>query len=198
MTDARDHDLWWSVLYHGGLLIAPSKLVEFFPASCPPLDDFAATRLRGQLGRFAADPEHLGGLLDTVLEDILGLDAAHWQKGSAVAAEWNVKLVTGETERPAGSGPPHKGRLPVFVCTEPVNLGVGRSRRTVARVLAWLRATHQPIALLTNGRQWRLLHAALDHESWCEWDTSLWFQEAPRAPAHRLADPPRPRRPASG
>jgi SAM-dependent methyltransferase len=183
VTDARDHDLWWSALYHGGLLIAPSKLVEFFPASCPPLDDFATTRLRAQLARFAANSEHLGGLLDTVLEDLLGLDAAHWQKGSAVASEWSVKLVTGETERPRRIwAPPHKGRLPVFVCTEPVNLGVGRSRRTVARVLAWLRATHQPIALLTNGRQWRLLHAALDHESWCEWDTSLWFQEGAAGP----------------
>ena len=94
MTDASDHDLWWSALYHGGLLIAPSKLVEFFPATCPPLDDLDANRLRTHLARFVADPAQLGALLDAVLEDILGLDPAHWQKGSAVAAEWSVKLAS--------------------------------------------------------------------------------------------------------
>lgn len=182
MTDARDHDLWWSALYHGGLLIAPSKLVEFFPAACPPLDDLDANRLRAHLARFAADPAQLGALLDAVLEDILSLDQAHWQKGSAVAAEWSVKLVTGETERPRRIwAPPHRARLPVFTDGEPT-LGVGRGRRAVARVMAWLRATHQPIALLTNGRQWRLIHAALDHEAWCEWDTSLWFREGAAGP----------------
>lgn len=33
------------------------------------------------------------------------------------------------------------------------------------------------IALLTNGNQWRLIHAGQDYEAWCEWDTELWFSE---------------------
>lgn len=33
------------------------------------------------------------------------------------------------------------------------------------------------IALLTNGRQWRLIYAGTDFDAWCEWDISLWFEE---------------------
>ena len=30
---------------------------------------------------------------------------------------------------------------------------------------------------MTNGRQWRLVHAGQDYEAWCEWDIDLWFVE---------------------
>ena len=31
-------------------------------------------------------------------------------------------------------------------------------------------------ALLANAQQFRLLHVAAEHDAWCEWDTSLWFE----------------------
>ena len=49
--------------------------------------------------------------------------------------------------------------------------------RSVARVVEWLRKSQQKVALLTNGTQWRLIHAGADYEAWCEWDISLWFDE---------------------
>ena len=52
-------------------------------------------------------------------------------------------------------------------------LGVGRGRRGLSRVLGWLRAGNDHLALLTNGRQWRLLFAGLDYDAWCEWVLDL-------------------------
>ena len=61
-------------------------------------------------------------------------------------------------------------------------LGVGRGRRVVSRVLGWLRAGGDHLALVTNGRQWRLEFAGLDYEAWCEWDIDLWFEEGELSP----------------
>lgn len=61
-------------------------------------------------------------------------------------------------------------------------LGVGRSRQLLSRVVEWLRRTRQPLALVTNGRQWRLVHAGADYYSWCEWDIDLWFEEGQPSP----------------
>ena len=35
---------------------------------------------------------------------------------------------------------------------------------------------------MTNGRQWRLVFAGLDHDAWCEWDLDLWFEEGALSP----------------
>jgi hypothetical protein len=177
---AGDRDEWWTSIYHVGLLIAPAQLAEFFPATCPPLGDLLATRLRSHLARVSAGRESIADLLDLVLEDILGLEAAQWQKGAAVEASYSHRLITGETLRPRRIWAPlHRGRLPVFVDTaESDNLG----RRFVARAVEWLRAARLPFALLTNGRKWRLLHAGLEHEAWADWDTTLWFMEGGAGP----------------
>ena len=44
-------------------------------------------------------------------------------------------------------------------------------------MVEWLRKSQQKFALLTNGVQWRLIHAGPDYEAWCEWDIALWFEE---------------------
>ncbi|OWJ90364.1 hypothetical protein B6S59_28060 [Pseudomonas sp. A46] len=44
-------------------------------------------------------------------------------------------------------------------------------------MVEWLRRTGQALALVTNGRQWRLVHAGADYDAWCEWDIDLWFNE---------------------
>ncbi len=47
----------------------------------------------------------------------------------------------------------------------------------VSQVLGWLRAGSEHLALITNGRQWRLVFAGLDYDASCEWDAELWFEE---------------------
>ncbi|MDY7107957.1 MAG: hypothetical protein SYC29_04905 [Planctomycetota bacterium] len=51
-------------------------------------------------------------------------------------------------------------------------------------MLHWLRAGGERLALLTNGRQWRLLFAGLDFHASVEWDIDTWFEEG--APSRRL------------
>jgi hypothetical protein len=197
----RDLDApnWWASLAHGGMLIAPARIAEFFPDVPAPLSPSLSDRLRRDLLRVQSDGRsHIAELLDTVLEDVLGLKRSWWTKGSEVDAHWSHKTLTGEVVKPRrvwhaiASDPTGTQSsadnfvLPLFVADRPAGggrtgdgerLGVGRGLRPVSRVTEWLRRSGLPMALLTNGRQWRLLHAGADYDAWCEWDTDLWFEE---------------------
>lgn len=185
--DVLDRYGWWTSLNHGGLLVSPSKLAEFFPAELPPLDPSLADRLRRDLTRL-----HEGGdgtqtkFLDTVLEDVLGLHASRWIKGSQIDKSWSRAAVTKEIIRPRRIWlGPGESVLPVFVADASLGakgeafarLGVGRGRRAVSRVVEWLRKANQKLALLVGGRHIRLIHAGSDYDAFCEWDTALWFAE---------------------
>lgn len=177
----RERFAWWNALRHGGMLIAPSRLPDYFDDGLPPLASYLAQRLRRDLNCLETDARHDGApLLTTVLEAVCGLDSskgARWARGSEVGTEWTRHAPSGESLRPRRLWwSPEGGRLPVFVDLER-KLGVGRGRGSVARVVEWLRLADQKIALLTNLRQWRLIYAGLDHEAWVEWDTDLWFEE---------------------
>jgi len=108
-----------------------------------------------------------------------------------VETRWSYKAVSGETIKPRRIWDASEGVvLPVFVTDSAAGdhyvdegrLGIGRGRRSVARVIEWLRRSGEKIALLTNGRQWRLLHAGTDYDAWCESDTDLWFEEGVPGP----------------
>lgn len=174
-----DKYAWWSVLSHGGLLIAPAKLGEFFVEDLSNLSGYVRDRLRRDLDLFSPkDGESLSNLLDTVLEQVLGLSAQYWRKGNQVDAGWTRRLMTGENLKPQRLWQePKGGLLPVFTANNISRLGVGKGKRAVSRVVEWLRQANQPIALLTNGNQWRLIHAGSDYDAWCEADSSLWFEE---------------------
>lgn len=187
----RERYDWWASLKHGGLLIAPGKLTEYFPAEVEPLSRRQADMLRRDLTRFAPeDSPSLAYLLDTVLEEVLNLDRRLWFKGNQVGPEWAQKAITGETIRPRRVWvDAHEHAFPVFVEQEVARLGVGRGRRTVSRVVEWLRKSEQKLALLTNGRQWRLIHAGADYDAWVESDADHWFvegQPGPQVDALRL------------
>ncbi|MDM3843757.1 MAG: hypothetical protein PT116_01620, partial [Aphanizomenon gracile PMC638.10] len=175
-----DRYLWWASLKHGGLLIAPSKLAEFFIEEINPLPSYLEDRLRRDVTRVRnGEHDHITKLLNTVLEDILQLAPDWWTKASAIDSHWSQRAITGEIIKPRRVWQnPNGAVLPVFVPEEVVSrLGVGRGRRSVSRVVEWLRKANQKIALLTNGRQWRLIHAGADYDAWCEWDIDLWFAE---------------------
>jgi len=114
-----------------------------------------------------------------VLDVVCGFSAesGHWSRGTQVGVEWSRRAVTGESVRPRSVWTrPHGAVLPVFVDAEP-RLGIGRGRRVISQVLQWLRAGTERLAIVTNGRQWRLVFAGLDFDAWCEWDTDLWLEE---------------------
>ncbi len=178
------HIGWWGSLNHGGLLIAPAQVTDTFALPLPDLAHWQADKMRRALTAFDGSNERLSALLDYLLEDLSGLSALEWQKAQAVDARWSIRSFTGAQVKPRriwlGT---EGGVLPVFVPEEGATrqfagkLGVGRSKQLLSRVIEWLRYQQQPLALVTNGRQWRLVHAGQDYESWCEWDIDLWFEE---------------------
>ncbi|MEH2187405.1 MAG: hypothetical protein V7K64_14710 [Nostoc sp.] len=178
LEQAVDRYPWWASLKHGGLLIAPSRLAEFFVADIEPLPSYIEDRLRRDVTRVRNGEKDITTLLDTVLQDVLKLSKDWWIKGNAVDSSWSQRAITGETIRPRRVWQdPHGGMLPVFDTDVFSRLGIGKGRRAVSRVIEWLRKANQKIALLTNGRQWRLIHAGSDYDAWCEWDIDLWFEE---------------------
>jgi hypothetical protein len=177
--DPLNQFTWWSSLKHGGLLIAAARLAHYFSTEKPELSLYWAGRLRSAV-QAQQDAQKLGAqaaLLDTVLEGILQLPALEWKKASAVGADWGHRLITGENFKPRRLWLGSNGAvLPVFD-DDVKQIGIGTGRRSIARVVEWLRKSQQKLALLTNGVQWRLIHTGPDYEAWCEWDIALWFEE---------------------
>lgn len=178
------HTDGWAQLKHGGLLLSPAKLDEFFPDGAPPMAGYEAEKLRRALTAFDGRSESLGRLLDYILEDFSGLPAEEWQKAQNVDPRWIVRSFAGAQIKPRRLWQGPSGEtLALFVPDDSGfrqfsgRLGVGRSRQLLGRVVEWLRRTQQPLALVTNGRQWRLVHAGADYDAWCEWDIELWFDE---------------------
>lgn len=179
----------WAALNHGGLLISTAKLADYFPDTLPQLPDWQIEKLRRALTAFDGTNETLAPLLDYFLQNLTGLPADEWKKAQNVEADWAIRSFTGVQVKPRRLWVgPNGETLPVFVPEEGASrqfsgrLGVGRSRVLLGRVLEWLRRQQQPLALVTNGRQWRLVHAGQDYDAWCEWDIDLWFVEGQPGP----------------
>ena len=174
----------WDRLRHGGLLLDGMRLATLARQAPAPLDAWTERQLRQRAGAMLDGDGEASSFVTFVLEQVCGLDASTgaWTRGSRVASDWGRRAVTGETVKPRHLWQGrHGGRLPVFI-DDGGRLGIGRSRRAVSRVVGWLRAGGEHLALVTNGRQWRLLFAGLDYDAWCEWDLDLWFEEGELSP----------------
>lgn len=128
------------------------------------MSDYQAEKLRRALTAFDGSNESLSSLLDYILQDLSGLPADEWQKAQGVDSRWAVRSFTGAQIKPRRLWlGPNGETLAVFVPDDggsrqfASRLGVGRSRQLLGRVVEWLRRTGQALALVTNGRQWRLV-----------------------------------------
>ena len=179
----------WDDLHHSGLLLDSvrlSALASEWPLA--PLHQHVAHELRRRaatlLGGLAGDEAHAAEFVAFVLEQVCGFDAGTgtWARGSNVAPAYGRRAVTGEVVKPRQLWKGVRGaRLPVFFDSG-ANLGLGKSRRVVSQVLGWLRAGDEQLALVTNGRQLRLVFAGMDFDASCQWDAGLWFEEGELAP----------------
>ncbi|MCC7376085.1 MAG: hypothetical protein IT581_15610 [Verrucomicrobiales bacterium] len=187
MSTSPETHVWWASLRHGGFLLDEQRLRAHFP-SAPErlLSPWAVEQLRGALTDFVSEPDDTANrtrLLTVLFEHACGLDhtsGGTWNRKPDPT--WTHRSVTGEAIRPAHlwNGPVGRN-LPVFTTSEK-RLGVGHGRRAVARVLEWLRARNEPLAVLSNGHQVRIIWAGADTAAWCESDSTLWLVEGAPGP----------------
>ena len=188
MTTNDSHG-WWSRLRHQGLLLSPVVMLERYPDAPVPAPFAATNKLRDAAARFhivpdvAATERETLAWVDALLEGYLGHKQGRLAKQNDIPAKLTTTVRIGtrtETLRPhrvvftdAESMTP---ALLVSVDTSP-QVGRGRGRTAYARFLELLRGTGHRLGLLTNGRQFRLVYAGLDFESWCEWEAERWFDD---------------------
>lgn len=171
---------WWNALVHGGCLIAPARLDQHFVDEEIPWEHWRLDRVRRALERFEARKDR-GLWVAAVLDDALGHRVDDWP--SVTGDQWTVKSITGESIRPRrifGADSAHP--MPLFI-SDHERVGVGRGRRDVARAIEWLRAKDLELAIVTNGKQWRIVYAGADSEAWAESAVDAWFAEGKPAPA---------------
>ena len=174
----------WELLRHGGLLLDPTRLQHVARLAPPPLHSQLADELRRRAAVTLVKDAEISSFVAFVLERVCRFtpSSGTWFRGTAVPTEWNRRTPTGDSLKPRHLWKgPHDATLPVFLEPEK-HVGFGRGKRTASQVVQWLRATHHRLALLTNGRQWRLIFAGLDFDAFCEWDSELWFEEGQLSP----------------
>jgi hypothetical protein len=174
----------WDRLRHGGLLLDPQRLRRLAETTPPPPHFYVERDLRRHVSAVLDGSADIPEFVTFVLQRVCNLSADHgiWVRGAQVGVEWSRSSITGEVIRPRQLWRAHTGgTLPVFFDVES-RIGIGRGRKRVSEVLQWLRAGPERLALLTNGRQWRLIFAGLDFDAYAEWDVDLWFEEGELAP----------------
>jgi hypothetical protein len=174
----------WERLRHGGLLLDAPRLQAIARLAPAPLAWHHEEELRRQASALLAGNAEAATFVSFVLERVCGFapGSGTWLRGPTIGTEWNRRTPTGETAKPRQLWRGSNGAiLPVFLDSEK-NIGIGRGRRTASQVVQWLRAGTERLALLTNGRQWRLIFAGLDFDAFCEWDADLWFEEGQLSP----------------
>ena len=182
MSNSIDAITWWNSLRHTGLLLDRKRLQELFPsATAPEIAPYTAESLREalELGRSTRDARDI---TDLVLTRLCGFEDG-WLRGPQIPTTWSRVDRDRVATKPARLWQgPHGATVPIFFDADAKKLGLGKGRRSVSRVLRWMRAGKERLAVLTNGRQWRILHAGLDHDASCESDSDLWFEDGHPAP----------------
>jgi hypothetical protein len=171
------------------LLLSPVVMLERYPDAPVPAPFHLTNRLRDAAARFTSTPHGTDAELatlawvDALLENYLGHKDGRLARQHDIPAKLTTVVRIGartETLRPhrvvfADAG----GKTPALLVTADPSpqVGRGRGRTAYARFLELLRGTGHRLGLLTNGRQFRLVYAGLDFESWCEWEADRWFDD---------------------
>lgn len=189
-TDSdNDNNQWWGRLRHGGLLLSPVVLGEYLPKGPAYLKKEKYEKLRDSFTIFEAnhdtrkkgDNSSLFRWLDSVFEGLLEYQAPLWLKETKIPDRFKAQSATGERLRPdrvlLHMGDMNKPRFLVKIDTDNDRIGMGRGRTEYSKFITLLRGTKVPFGILTNGYQFRLVYAGMDHDSWAEWDATQWFDE---------------------
>ncbi len=177
----------WIELNQGGRLLdrrGIESLPEPRPASRWTIDRVRDALTAALAGR-ATTGERLSDLLDAALEKACGLREG-WRKGAKVGAADAERLLDGTELKPRRllelGG---RVALAVFTSSDE-RIGLRKGRRVVSHVVEWLRRRSAHFALLTNGREWRLIFADADNLAWVEWAADRWLEGDSFSPALEL------------
>ena len=161
---------WWGELRHGGMLVAPQFLDELVP-QLPALDDTPTTgsaRLasarRCALRSRRRPRRGAPAVRRPAARRVPRL--AGWQKASPVATEFKATSVTARRSDPTGSSRPRRrGALLAVWFDGSDTVGRGRGVRAQASSSNCCARPASLSACLTNGRQFRLVHAGPDYDA---------------------------------
>ena len=129
---------------------------------------------------FENDPDKQNEFIKFILEKACNFSNAdgYWQRASNVKPEWGCSnWGTTEVIKPDWIYfQDNTPCLPVFIDRDASRrLGIGRGRNLLSKVLHWMRNFKVKLALLTNGKQWRIIYAGMDNEAFSEWDIDQWL-----------------------
>jgi len=181
---SADELVGWDRLRHGGLLLDPKRAGRFADEVRAPVGSYNERELRQLVAALPETKADIAAFGRFVLEEICGFTNGNgtWTRGPDVDSSWGRRGLGGELIKPRAMWKGSDGALlPVFFDSES-RIGVGRGKKAASQVVQWLRAGSERLAVLTNGKGWRLVFAALDADAWCEWDADLWFEEGQLSP----------------
>ncbi|MCX5422232.1 type IIL restriction-modification enzyme MmeI [Streptomyces sp. NBC_00078] len=201
-TPAEQHEDWLRLLRPDGPFISLPVLVGAFPQGLDTIPDDVRAQSRQAWAEVQEDPELLRSSWERfVLTKLLDWRAPGLREGAAIPDSLRAGANTPDAVL---LGPGQSGLAPraLFFRTEdwggPLNRPNGDRPGHADRAAELCRARNVPLALLTNGREWALVHARpKEATTVAVFDADLWSEEPILAraftsllTARRVARPP--------
>ncbi|MFF8275416.1 Eco57I restriction-modification methylase domain-containing protein [Streptomyces lateritius] len=181
-TPAEQHEDWLRLLRPDGPFISLPVLVGAFQTGLDTIPDEVRARLRQAWAEVQEDPDLLRSSWERfVLTELLDWRAPGLREGSAIPESLHAG---GNTPDAVLLGPGQSGLAPraLFFRTdgwgERLNRPRGEQPGLVDRAAELCRARQVPLALVTNGREWALVHARpKEATTVAVFDADLWSEE---------------------
>lgn len=201
-TPAEQHADWLRLLRPDGPFVSLPELVKAFPQGLDTVPDDTRARLRQAWAEVQEDPDLLRSSWERfVLTELLGWRAPGLREGAAIPDSLRAGANTPDAVL---LGPGQSGLAPraLFFRTDGWGSSLTRpqgDRPGLAdRAAELCRARNVPLALLSNGREWALVHARpKEATTVAVFDADLWPEEpilarafASLLTAGRVARPP--------
>ncbi|MFM9580406.1 Eco57I restriction-modification methylase domain-containing protein [Streptomyces caniscabiei] len=181
-TPAEQHEDWLRLLRPDGPFVSLPVLVGAFPQGLDNIPDDVRARLRQAWAEVQEDPALLRSSWERfVLTDLLDWRAPGLREGAAVPELLHAGANTPDAVL---LGPGQSGLAPraLFFRTDgwgdSLNRPRGEQPGLADRAADLCRGRGVPLALLTNGREWALVHARpKEATTLAVFDADLWFEE---------------------
>ncbi|WP_445518330.1 Eco57I restriction-modification methylase domain-containing protein [Streptomyces sp. NEAU-174] len=183
-TPAEQHEDWLRLLRPDGPFIALPVLADVFPQGLDTVSDTVRPRIRQAWEEVQEDPALLGhGWERLILGELLGWtpglrEGAALPESLRAGADTPDAVLMGRPDPASPDGP--EARVLFFRSGwgESLTRAKGEWPSLMDRAADLARARGVPLALLTNGREWALVHARpKEATSLVVFDADLWFEE---------------------